>query len=199
MTTDLVKNGYDEIGERYANDRGHWPSNRYLGRFSRNLPRTAKILDLGCGTGVPIDRYLIGKGHEVVGLDISDRQLALARKNNPAAQYEAKDMQGLRDSEYSVDGLVSMYAIFHTPRETHQELFQKLRSFLPKGGVILVSMGASEWEGSERDFYGTRMFWSHFGPEKNRSLIEACRFKVALDEIDEGGDESHQFILARAT
>ena len=118
MTNDLVKNGYDEIGERYANDRGHWPSNRYLGRFSRNLPRTAKILDLGCGTGVPIDRYLIGKGHEVVGLDISDRQLALARKNNPAAQYEAKDMQGLRDSEYSVDGLVYVRHLSHAPRNS---------------------------------------------------------------------------------
>ncbi len=199
MTNELVKHGYDEIGGRYASDRDRWPSKRYLGRFSRKLPRGANVLDLGCGTGVPIDRYLIGKGHKIVGLDISGNQVALARRNNPAAKYEAKDIQELQDSEYSVDGVVSIYAIFHTPRETHQGLFQKLRSFLPKGGVILVSMGASEWEGSEKDFYGTTMFWSHFGPEKNRSLIEACRFKVTLDEIDESGGESHQIIMARAT
>ena len=199
MTNELVKHGYDEIGGRYASDRDRWPSKRYLGRFSRKLPRGANVLDLGCGTGVPIDRYLIGKGHKIVGLDISGNQVALARRNNPAAKYEAKDIQELQDSEYSVDGVVSIYAIFHTPRETHQGLFQKLRSFLPKGGVILVSMGASEWERSEKDFYGTTMFWSHFGPEKNRSLIEACRFKVTLDEIDESGGESHQIIMARAT
>ena len=199
MTNELVKHGYDEIGGRYASDRDRWHSKRYLGRFSRKLPRGANVLDLGCGTGVPIDRYLIGKGHKIVGLDISGNQVALARRNNPAAKYEAKDIQELQDSEYSVDGVVSIYAIFHTPRETHQGLFQKLRSFLPKGGVILVSMGASEWEGSEKDFYGTTMFWSHFGPEKNRSLIEACRFKVTLDEIDESGGESHQIIMARAT
>ena len=36
-----------------------------LDRFSDLLPKSAKVLDVGCGAGEPIARYLIGKGFEI--------------------------------------------------------------------------------------------------------------------------------------
>jgi hypothetical protein len=58
-------------------------------------------------------------------------------------------------------------------------------------------MGASDWEGSE-DFHGAEMYWSHFGPVRNRELVEEAGFTVVMDEIDESGGERHQVILATA-
>jgi len=57
-------------------------------------------------------------------------------------------------------------------------------------------MASSEWEGIE-DFYGVEMYWSHYGPEKNREIIERAGFEVILDEIDTSNRERHQIILAR--
>ena len=60
-------------------------------------------------------------------------------------------------------------------------------------------MGAGEWEGTEADFHGVEMYWSHFGAERNRELVEAAGLVVEVDEIDTSCDERHQVILARRT
>lgn len=64
--------------------------------------------------------------------------------------------------------------------------------------MLLVTMGTSEWEGMA-DFHGTKMFWSHFRPKRNRQIVEKAGFKILLDEIDTSGGEKHQVILARKT
>ena len=73
-----------------------------------------------------------------------------------------------------------------------------LGSFIRAGGVLLATMGASTWEGTEPDFHGVQMYWSHFGPARNRALVEMAGFSVELDELDDPiPGERHQVILAR--
>lgn len=107
-------------------------------------------------------------------------------------------MLSLKPTEYEVDGIVVLYSIFHVHREEHQRLLQVLRSYLPSGGGILITMGAEEWEGSEPDFLGTEMFWSHYGPEQNRAMLEQAGFRIELDAIDTSGRERHQMLIGQA-
>jgi cyclopropane fatty-acyl-phospholipid synthase-like methyltransferase len=155
------------------------------------------VLDVGCGAGIPVDRYLVQHGHAVTGIDISRRQIELARRNVPQAQFEVMNMLDLQVGQFRVDGVVSFYAIFHTPRNRHRRLLETFRSFLRRGGVLLITMGAEPWEGTEPDFHGVEMYWSHFGSAQNRPLVEAAGFTVDTDEIAVSGDERHQVILAR--
>src|SRR3989344_4256049 len=154
MKSDLVRHGYNKVAEDYSSSRDVFKSNKYLDRLIELLPANATILDIGCGSGVPVDRYLLDRGHGVIGLDISEKQIELAKRNNPQAMYEVRDMQELKPSEYSVDAIVSFYAIFHTPRENHLKLLKTLSFYLKERGLLLITMGASEWEGTE-DFHGT--------------------------------------------
>lgn len=101
--------------------------------------------------------------------------------------------------KYLNDLVISFYAIFHTPRETHGEILKKIKSFLKTNGLLLITMGSSEWEGKEDNFFGGEMSWSHYGKEKNRQLVEEAGFEILLDEIDESGEEKHQVILAKKT
>lgn len=190
---EAVRDGYDQVAERYLAERNQWESIPHLERLLDQLKANARILDVGCGGGVPVDRYLVDKGHQVIGVDISPKQIDLASKNVPRAEFEVRDMRDLEEGDYEVDAVVSFYAIFHTPRQSHGKT---LASFLPQDGMLLVTMGAGEWEGEE-DFHGTPMQWSHYGPEKNRQLIEPAGFEVLSDEIDDSGDERHQVLLAR--
>ncbi len=48
-------------------------------------------------------------------------------------------MLDLARGQYRVDGVVSLYAIFHTPRARHAELLATLRSFLPVSGSMLIT------------------------------------------------------------
>ncbi len=193
---ETVREGYDQVAERYLAERDQWESTPHLERLVDLLEPNARILDVGCGGGVPVDRYLVDKGHRVIGVDISPKQIDLARQNVPGAEFEVRDMQDLEEGGFEVDAVVSFYAIFHTPRQSHGRTLKTLASFLPQGGLLLVTMGAGEWEGEE-DFHGTPMWWSHYGPGKNRQLVELAGFEVLFDEIDDSGGEQHQVLFAR--
>jgi cyclopropane fatty-acyl-phospholipid synthase-like methyltransferase len=197
MSKDLVKKGYNKSAERYLKRRNQFRNNKYLEKLNKHLKKRATILDIGCGAGKPIDYFFIKKGHKVIGIDFSKKQIDLAKKNVPEAEYKVQDFSKLKRNEYKVDAVVSFYAIFHIPRRQHQVLFKRINSFLPRGGLILVTMGSTAWEGVEEDFHGSKMYWSHYDPKKNKGIIKSTGFKIIFDEIDKGGRENHQIILAK--
>lgn len=197
MNKGLIREGYNLAAEDYSRTRYKFNNSKYLNKLASLLNVNSTIFDIGCGAGIPIDKFFIDKGHEVIGVDVSGKQIGLARRNVPKAKFEVKDMSELKRSRYQVDAVISFYAIFHIPREEHQELFRKINSFLPTGGLLLVTMGSNEWEGTEDDFHGAEMWWSHFGPEKNRQIIENAGFEILLDEIDPSNNEKHQIIIAK--
>jgi cyclopropane fatty-acyl-phospholipid synthase-like methyltransferase len=196
LSTDLVRRGYNRAAETYTLQRNQFESLEYLDRLASRLRPGATVLDVGCGAGVPIDRSLVDRGYRVIGIDLSERQIALARANVPEAIYAVQDMTALRPNDYAVDAIVSFYAIFHTPRAGHAALLQTFAGLLPPGGLLLVTMGANEWEGTEEDFHGAPMFWSHYDSITNRRLIEEAGFAVVYDEIDQQRSERHQVVLA---
>lgn len=197
MPDSLVKNGYNKAADAYLQGRSQFEGNRYLDKLALLLKPQASVLDLGCGASIPVDRYLVDRGFRVTGLDFSEKQIELARALVPEATYMVKDVGELRHGEHQVDAVVSFYAIFHLPRESHESLFRTIHTFLAPGGYLLVTMGSSEWEGSESDFFGAPMWWSHYGPDENRAIIHRAGFEILLDEIDESGHERHQVILAQ--
>ncbi|HEY7126269.1 MAG TPA: class I SAM-dependent methyltransferase [Ktedonobacterales bacterium] len=199
MPNDFVKDGYNKAAEDYAAQRDQFNNTQYVEKLNLLLHPHSAILDIGCGAGMPVDSYFINKGHQVTGIDISEKMIELARHNVPNGHYKVEDMSELQPGEYQVDAVVSFYAIFHTSRETHQDLLRKINSFLPIGGLLLITMGSSDWEGREQNFHGTEMFWSHFNYVKNRQLVEKVGFTILLDEIDEAGSERHQIILGKKT
>lgn len=197
MSNDLVKHSYEKIANDYASKRNQFESIKYLEKFVALVKKGRTILDIGCGDGKPVDEVLVKKGFAVNGIDISERMIELAKKNVPEALYEVKDMTELKDGEYCVDGIVSFYAILHTLRDKYQDIFNKFASFMPNGGILLITMGSDEWEGTENDFHGSKMFWSHYGVDKNKEIVENAGFKVLLNEIDTSGKEKRQVIMAR--
>jgi 2-polyprenyl-3-methyl-5-hydroxy-6-metoxy-1,4-benzoquinol methylase len=193
---DEVRRGYDAAAARYAQWRDQFKNRPHLDRFIDLLSSPATILDVGCGSGRPIDNYLVEHGYDVTGIDVSPKQIAMAKRAVPSARFEVSNLLDLKPGDYDVDGIVSFYAIIHIPRERHGQILKTLASFLRPAGLLLITMGASEWEGRE-DFHGVEMFWSHYGPEVNLELVENAGFDVVLDEIDEGAHERHQVLIGR--
>jgi cyclopropane fatty-acyl-phospholipid synthase-like methyltransferase len=196
MSKNIVKTGYNKIAKKYSSNRDQFKNNKYLDKLVNLLKPGSKILDIGCGSGVPIDKYLFDQGFEIKGIDISEEQIKLAQKNLPKCNLEVKDIAKLKKDEYSVDAVVSFYTIFHIPRENHLDLLKKIKTYLNKNGLLLITMGSSEWEGKE-NFHGTQMWWSHYGAEKNKRIIKQAGFKIIFDEIDKSGGENHLVVLAR--
>lgn len=180
-----MTSNYDLIADSWAMHRTVLPAkDRALFEFFMSrLPQPAHILDLGCGTGVPIARLLDDSGFCVSGIDASANLLAKAKENVPNARFTRQDI-----TEYalntSYDGMVLWDVLFHLPREQHRPLLSKIHQALPEHGVVIVSSGGSDKDLPPfTDFmFDVEFFYDAYPVAEFIHLCEDLGFKVAQFE-----------------
>jgi SAM-dependent methyltransferase len=202
----LVRRGYDAVSFAYRSDDGAAsPSSaedvsRYAGwvaELAGRLPAGARVLDLGCGAGIPGTRALTGHGLRVIGADFSAVQLGRARRLVPAARLIQADMAELSLRPASLDAVVSFYALIHVPLADQRALFPRIRAWLRPGGWFLAIVGATPWQGTE-SYLGAPMFWEHAGTEAYLSWLTAAGLAPAWHRYVPEGDSGHTLVLAQA-
>lgn len=204
---DLVRRGYDAISPGYPSDDGQAaPSSaedvsRYQGwvaELAGLLPPGARVLDLGCGAGLPATRELTGHGLQVAGVDFSAVQLQRARRLVPAAKLLKADIAELHLAPASLDAVVSFYALIHLPLADQRALFPRLRDWLRPGGYLLAIVGAEPWTGTE-PYLGAPMFWDVAGTADYLHWLAAARITPLWHRYIPEGTSGHSLILARAS
>jgi SAM-dependent methyltransferase len=201
---EIVARGYDAIAERYLGWsplRPSGPRQAYLDRACELLPAHARVLELGCGAGVPMTRAL-AEGRDVIGVDISATQVALARRNVPTATFLLADMTALAFAPASFDAVVAFYSLTHVPRDDVPPLLSRIRDWLRPGGTFLASMGVEDDPGTiEEGWLGVDMYFSHFSAKKNRRLVEEAGLVVdssdVLVEPEDRCDARFLWVVAR--
>ena len=190
----IVADGYDAVAERYFAWSDAHPSAPRLAWLSRALdriPRDTDVLDLGCGAGVPMTRAL-ADGRRVTGVDISARQIELARAAVPEARFIQADMTDLDLPPASLDAVVAFYSLTHVPRVDLPVLLDAIHRWLRPGGVLVATMGAQDSPDEvEDDWLGAPMFFSHYGAKKNRALVRRAGFDVETAVVEEEPEDRH--------
>ena len=192
----IVRNGYNEIASIYNKIRNRFKHEKELLYFTSLLPKKAKVLDAGCGAGVPVAKFLIDQGFSVTGIDFAVNMLEIARRQVPEAEFLEGDMTQLTFPDASFDGVVSLYAVIHVPKEKHELIFQNFYRVLRPGGILFFCTGHDEWEGTD-NYHGATMFWRHYSAEKSLELVKKTGFSVISDEILERGGETHYWVFAK--
>ena len=200
----VVETGYDRVAERYlaSKDAEDPTTLAALDELARELSLGAAVLDLGCGAGVPTTRRLAQR-FAVTGVDLSTRQLELARQHVPAANFLKADMTDLSFAPEAFAAVVAFHSIIHLPRAEHPALLGKIRRWLKPGGVFLATWALGEWEGEENDWegWGAPMRWSHHDGEMSLELLRGAGFAIERAEArttrGTRGDESWLWVFAR--
>lgn len=201
---DLVRRGYDRISEAYRSDdaisgRATESTSEYtewLSELAAVLRPGARVLDLGCGAGVPASRLLTDWGFRVTGVDISEVQVRRARSLVPGAQFIQADIVDWECDPGSFDAIVSLYTLIHVPVEDQRDLFPKMASWLIPGGHLLVIVGHTAWTGVE-EYLGAEMFWDHADAETTLSWLADAGFDPVWKRFIPEGDSGHTLVLAR--
>ena len=196
---EVVKKGYDEgdyAGHYRMDENLDAEDKKYFSKMMKLIPEKSKILDLGCGVGMPHDLFLVKQGYDITGVDLSKKHIDSAKKNVPSAAYFCGDFFEIDFPEKSFDAIISLYAIFHIPREEHEKLLNRINKLLKKNGIILITLGAREMKMDVDDFVGSKMAWSSFSVEENKELIKNAGFEILHAEV-EITKEKHLWILAK--
>lgn len=185
----VVEKGYDQVAPQYfawATPRPTTTRAAYLDTLIALLPPGAKVLELGCGAGVPSTQTLVKAGVKVTGVDISAAQIDLAKEHIPEATLIHGDMNSLTFDEGSFDAVVAFYSIFHLPKDEQGAMIGKIEKWLKVGGYMLFNLHDKEGDVVFDDWMGVQMFSSGLGAEGSREMLkkDAMRMKVVEDHID---------------
>ena len=199
----LVRAAYDRCAMDYASQR-RATAEVELNLITERLEAGSKILDVGCGAGIPVARHLT-KTFDATGIDISSSMIVLARRNVPSARFIHADVVETEFPAASFDAIVSYYAVFHIPRQEHPDLFRRFARWLRPGGLLLITVARND-DGpgyTEDDFFGETMYWSNFGPSTYRKLLAETGFWIEQEGIAGAGlasvdaqEEVHPFFFA---
>lgn len=80
---------------------------------------------------------MLAQRFKVTGVDLSRRQIELAREFVPEATFLQGDMGDVSSPDETFDAIYSLYAIFHVPREEHEALFRRVHRMLEAGGLAI--------------------------------------------------------------
>jgi SAM-dependent methyltransferase len=172
-----VESGYDRMAEQYLATKNLEDPRALsaLEDLASLLPSEAAVLDLGCGAGVPVTRWLADRGFVVTGVDVSARQLELARTNVPEGTFFKADMTEVVFGPETFAAVVAFHSIIH--------------GWLRPGGALLATMTVADYEGRDEDWegWGAPMVWSHYGRNANVAMLRDAGFQIRYAEPRTGG------------
>jgi cyclopropane fatty-acyl-phospholipid synthase-like methyltransferase len=191
-----LKTPYDRIAEAWHAGPRAFTAKKYVDLLAGELEPGASVLDLGCGTGEPVARYLVEKGFRVLGVDESAAMLEIARRVVPEAEFIRADMCEL-ELEERFAAAVAWDSLFHVERGRHHAVLQKLSALLSPGGRLLLSAGGTGHAGFTSEMHGHRFFYSAHDPAETLRLLASAGFEVELCEEDDPSSKGHIAVVAR--
>ena len=188
---------YDLITDWYGTDRGRTVGVAQALAVAATLPAGSRLLDIGCGNGVPITEALVHAGHHAVGLDSSAGMLARFQVNLPGTPVVRGDARHCPFSDGSFDAAVSWGMMFHLPRGDQAAAFASVSRVLKPGASFLFT--AAEIDGADdAGITGTMngVTFRYYAVSSYRRLIAEHSF--ALVDVHDDPGVSTYFLARRS-
>ena len=186
-----TSNGYENIAARFIKIRGqsiHGIGVSSVRNWTQTLLPGSSVLDLGCGTGIPISKVLIEEGMTVYGIDASATLIHEFQQNFPEVAVACEPVEDSLFFNRKFDAIIAWGLIFLLSGDAQIKVIQKAASALQPGGKLLFTAPCqqTEWE----DIL-TKQPSRSLGAEKYKKVLSASGLTLIEEFEDEG--ENHYF------
>lgn len=194
----MNKNSYNRIIAHWIKARNNSIVNKPIIDFANKISSNGNILDIGCGTGLPISKYFSEHNFSIIGIDTSDKMLEIAKSN------EIKNTQFLLcnfynfDSNERFDGIIAWDSLFHFPKQRQKEIYDKVYNLLKPGGFFLFTHGKEENE-HIGEMFGEQFYYSCLSKDFVLDLMNEIGFELeySIEDFVEGIDRRDWVVLAK--
>jgi SAM-dependent methyltransferase len=194
----------DRIVSLYERHAAEWDRRRgadvvlekaWLDRFAALLTPAATILDIGCGSGQPIARYLLERGFGVTGIDSSSALIELCKRRFPDRAWLVADMRTLALGK-TFQGLIAWDSFFHLSPQDQRQMFPIFSRHAAPGAPLLFTSGTERGE-AIGDFQGERLYHASLSSAEYGELLAANGFAVEAFDPEDASCGGHAVWLAR--
>ncbi len=187
---------YRRHARTWAAARGErLPEREWIDRFAALLPARGRVMDLGCGPGVPVARHLSGLGHAVTGIDSAPEMIAQFRASLPGAEAVVADMRTL-DLGRTFDGILAWDSFFHLAHAPQRAMFPIFRAHAAPGAPLMFTSGPEYGEAIGL-LEGEPLYHASLDPAAYRALLDANGFQVVDHMAEEPAAGGRTIWLAR--
>ncbi|WP_165225591.1 class I SAM-dependent methyltransferase [Affinirhizobium pseudoryzae] len=190
MTVDYSA-GWDAVSDQFMAIRSKVGTALVLEWARDHLPRSAPILDIGCGSGVPIAQALVNDGFSVWGVDASPSLIAAYRRNLPDMAAVCEPAQNSTFFDRTFLGVMSIGLLFLLDEDDQRKLLTNAANLLEPGGRFLFSAPreACRW----RDMLTDRISMS-LGEEAYAAHLASMGLRLNGCRSDEGGNNYYEAV-----
>lgn len=170
-------NPYDEICPQWDEYRKKTSVNKCIADFSRRLKPNSSILDVGCGTGYPIDFFLSERGFRITGIDSSSKMIekaaSLKLKNT---EYHVAELFGFRTEE-KFDAIIAFDCLWHICHDNQKYIYGTIASLIKKGGYFIFTHGKKDGE-IYGEMMGQTFYYSALDAEEVKKILIYEGFEI---------------------
>ena len=188
-------NGYEGIADMYIQGRGRAVNgigSSTARAWAATFPIGSVVLDLGCGTGIPVTKILLEAGLHAYAVDASPTMVEDFRRNFPDVPVACESVERSPFFNRTFDGIISVGLLFLLSEETQRALIPKMAAALNPGGKLLFTapLAKVEWKDAM-----TEQPSRSLGAAQYRELMSASGLFLSEELQDEGGN--HYFNACR--
>lgn len=124
----------------------------YYGILSKELENNATVLDVACGTGIPMSTLNKFKQYRVTGVDLFEPYLQIVRKRDIYENAVKADIRNLPFPEKSFDVVIALHIIEHLEKEEGIAFMRQLEKIARKKVIIATPNGFLRQDGYDNNY-----------------------------------------------
>ena len=134
-----ISNGYEKIASEYISARNKSLGVSLIRDWSNSLDNHSKVLDIGCGDGIPVTKTIFETGHSVFAIDASKSMVNAFKGNFPNIPVKCEPVEYSDFFGQEYNGVVAIGVIFLLKKSKQLAMIRKVGEILRPGGQFLFS------------------------------------------------------------
>lgn len=172
-----------------------FPEKPWIEKFLQTIPLGETVLDIGCGAGDPIARYIIELGYLVTGIDASPSMIEICKSKFPEQTWILGDMREL-DLDQEFRGILAWDSFFHLKQDEQRAALREFLRILASNGTLLLTIGHEEGEvlGAVQ---GEQVFHSSLAPREYEEILVGAGMQHIQFQLQDQSCGRRSILFAR--